>query len=54
MSKKTKQKRNIYSNVMDKPMEIVNGQKSNLDPDGSYTGIPTDGSTFPTQDVDDL
>ena len=25
-----------------------------FDPQGSYTGVPTDGSTHPTQDADDL
>jgi hypothetical protein len=50
-----KRKKIKYMNkVMEKPLEIVSGQQSKCDPDGSYTGIPTDGSTFPTQDADDL
>jgi len=28
--------------------------KSNSDPNGSYTGTPTDGSLYPVQDADDL
>lgn len=33
---------------------IKSDMASESDPTGSYTGVPTDGSTFPTQDADDL
>ncbi len=52
--KKEKKSEKLLKKVMAKPLEIVSMKNSKSDPQGSYTGIPTNPYDTPVQDADDL
>ena len=49
-----KEKRFIPSDPMASAMAITDGQSSPTDPQGSWTGVPTNPYEKPVQDADDL
>lgn len=53
-NKNSKKTDKIKEKIDKNRIEVTNDMASTADPTGSYTGVPTDGSTFPTQDADDL